>query len=158
VEKNMQVKNCMKQNVFTITPATSIRDAASIIAQRHIGSLPVVDSQGKLVGLLQLSDLLEIVLPDFLKLLDDFDFAPNFGAVETRQPTSEILVQPVSKIMQEPVSIDAESGLLRAFSLLHKYRLHDLPVVDAQGKLVGIVSRVDVGAAFLSGWSVTQGG
>jgi len=154
----MQVKDCMKSNVYTIMPSTSIREAASIFSQKHIGSLPVVDEQGKLVGLLQLHDLLELVLPDFIKLIDDFNFVPNFGAVETRRPSAEILALPVSKLMQKPVSIDAESGLLRAFSLLHKHQLHDLPVVDAQGKLVGIVSRVDVGAAFLSGWNVTQGG
>lgn len=154
----MQVKDCMKHNVYTILPSASIREAAGIFAQKHIGSLPVVDELGKLIGLLQLRDLLELVLPDFIKLIDDFNFVPNFGAVETRQPSAEILARPVSKLMQEPVSIEAESGLLRAFSLLHKHQLHDLPVVDTQGKLVGIVSRVDVGAAFLSGWNVTQGG
>ncbi len=154
----MRVKDCMKQNVYTIIPLTSIGEAARIFAEKHIGSLPVVDRQGKLVGLLQLRDLLELVLPDFLKLLDDFDFVPDFGAVETRLPSAEVLARPVSKIMQEPVSVEAGSGLLRAFSLLHKHQIHDLPVVDENNVLVGIASRVDVGAAFLSNWNVTQGG
>jgi CBS domain-containing protein len=148
----------MKQNVYTVNYSTSIADAAKMFAEKRIGSLPVVDENGKLVGLLQLRDLLELVLPDFLNLLDNFDFAPDFGAVEERIPSAEVLARPVSIIMQSPISVEMDSGLLRAFSLLHKYQLHDLPVVDENNVLVGIASRVDVGTAFVANWNVTQGG
>jgi CBS domain-containing protein len=154
----MQVKDCMKHNVYSITAETTTAEAARIFASKHVGSLPVVDRKGKLVGLLQLRDLLELVLPDFLKLLDDFDFVHSFGAIETRVPTKEMLESSVAKLMKPPVSIEAESGLLRAFSLLHKHQIHDLPVVDENGVLVGIVSRVDVGTAFVSNWSDTRAG
>jgi len=154
----MKIKDCMKRNVYTVTPATSIAEAAKIFSEKHVGSLPVVNSQGKLVGMVQLRNLLEFVLPDFLKLLDDFDFVPDFGAIEQRVPSAEVLSRPVESIMGSPVSVSAESGLLRAFSLLHQHQIHDLSVVDEQGVLIGIVSRVDIGAAFLSGWNVTQGG
>lgn len=148
----MQVKDCMKQNVYSINPFTTIGEAASIFASKHIGSLPVVDGQGKLVGLLQLRDLLELVMPDFLKLLDDFDFVHSFGAIEERKPSEESLSRSVTELMQTPVSVEAASGLLRAFSLLRKHEIHDLPVVDENGILVGIVSRVDVGTAFVANW------
>jgi CBS domain-containing protein len=148
----------MKQNVYTVSHSTSIADAAKMFAGKHIGSLPVVDGQGRLVGLLQLRDLLELVLPDFLDLLDNFDFAPDFGAVEERIPSAEVLARPVNTIMQSPISVEMDSGLLRAFSLLHKHQLHDLPVVDDDNILVGIASRVDVGTAFVTNWNVTQGG
>mgnify|MGYP001179585988 CR=1 FL=1 len=154
----MQVKDCMKQNVYSISPATTTAEAAQIFISKHVGSLPVIDQQGKLVGLLQLRDLLELVLPDFLKILDDFDFVHSFGAVETRKPSEAMLANPISKLMQAPVSVEADSGLLRAFSLLHKHQIHDLPVVDENDLLVGIVSRVDVGTAFLSKWNVTKAG
>lgn len=154
----MQVKDCMKRNVYSISPATTTAQAANLFASKHVGSLPVVDRQGKLVGLLQLRDLLELVMPDFLKLLDDFDFVHSFGAIEERKPSEETLARPINKLMQPPVSVDAESGLLRAFSLLRKHEIHDLPVVDEDGVLVGIVSRVDVGTAFVANWNVTQAG
>jgi CBS domain-containing protein len=60
--------------------------------------------------------------------------------------------------MQPPVSVEADSGLLRAFSMLRKHELHDLPVVDENGILVGIVSRVDAGTAFVANWNATQAG
>lgn len=149
----MRVRDCMKQNVYSIAPNITIGQSAQIFAEKHIGTLPVVDRQGKLIGVLQLRDLLELVLPDFIKLLDDFDFAPDFGAVETRRPGPDVLATPISKIMSEPVSVEAESGLLRAVSMLRKYELHDLPVVDENGLLVGILSRVDAGTAFVARWN-----
>jgi CBS-domain-containing membrane protein len=157
-EISMKVKDCMKRKVYTVSPGMTVGAAAQTFAEKHIGTLPVVDVQGKLVGLLQLRDLLELVLPDFLRLVDDLDFIHSFGAVEMRTPSAETLARPVSSVMEAPVSVNAESGMLRAVSLLHKHQLHDLPVVDENNVLVGIASRVDLGAAFVANWNVTQGG
>jgi len=154
----MQVKDCMKRNVFFITPRTTIAEAARLLAEKHIGSLPVVDTNGTLVGVLPLRSLLLTVMPDFVHLVEDFDFVADFGAAELRKPDQALLARPVSEIMLTPEPVEETSGLMRAYALLHQRQYHDLIVVDAQGKLVGIVSRVDVGAAFLSNWNVTQGG
>lgn len=154
----MQVKDCMKRTVFFITAETTIIDAARMLVEKHIGMLPVVDSNHILVGLLPLRSLLLIVLPDFIHIIEDFDFVSDFGAAESRRPDPALLAHSVSKIMVAPESVEESSGLMRAFAILHQHQLHDLPVVDGQGRLVGIVSRVDVGTAFLSGWNVTQGG
>lgn len=154
----MLVKDCMKSKVFFIREQTSIAEAAAIFSTHHIGSLPVVDAVGKLVGLLQLHELLGLVLPDFVNLIGDFDFVHSFGAVEARLPDDETLRQPVTTRMHAPVVVEAESGLLRAYSLLHKHDLHDLPVVDHAGHLVGIVSRVDVGVAIVASWNETRAG
>jgi CBS-domain-containing membrane protein len=156
--KSMKIKDCMKRNVSAVSDKTTIREAEKIIADKHIGSLPVIDGQGKLVGLLQLRDLLELVLPDFINLIDDFDFVSDFGVVERRTPSNDVLARPVSSMMHPPISVNSESGLIRAYSLLHKHQLHDLPVVDENRTLVGIASRVDIGTAFISNWNVTQGG
>ncbi|MFZ5879532.1 MAG: HPP family protein [Chloroflexota bacterium] len=154
----MHISDCMKRNIFSIQKSNTLGEAVRIFAERHIGTLPVVDEQGALVGLLQLRDLLTLVMPDFVKFIEDFDFVMDFGAAENRQPSPELLAKKVGEFMRPPEAVEATSGLLRASALLHKHDLHDLPVVDANGKLVGIASRVDVGTAFLKGWNISQGG
>jgi CBS-domain-containing membrane protein len=155
----MKVSDCMKRNVVSIAASANIGQAAALIAARHIGTLPVVEPTGRLVGMLQLRDLLALVMPDFVRLVEDFDFVRDFGAVESRLPKPEALAQPVQEIMQPPLSVEATCGLLRAFATMRKYDLHDLPVVTPQGYLVGIASRVDIGAALLSNWkSAPPGG
>ena len=154
----MKVEDCMKRNVTFITADTTVAEAARLLVERHIGTLPVVEPGGRVIGLLTLQSLLLSVMPDFVQLVEDLDFVEDFGAAEKIRPDPALLARPVGAAMLAAVSVEQTSGLIRAFALLRQHQLHDLPVVDRQGRLVGIVSRVDIGAAFLSDWNVTQGG
>jgi CBS domain-containing protein len=142
----------MKREVISIPPTTTIRESARIFVERHIGLLPVVDEESKPIGVIGLRDLLTLELPDFVRFIADVDFVHDFGAVETTRPPAEVLEQPVTTLMKELITIPEDCGLLRAYALMLQQNLHDLPVVSARGKLVGIVSRVDVGTAILSSW------
>jgi CBS-domain-containing membrane protein len=148
----------MKKNVIAISATANIGEAAALFAEHRIGTLPVIDPSGHLVGLLQLRDLLALVLPDFVRLVEDFDFVGDFGAIEARKPTRASLIIPVEKVMQPAISVNETCGLLRAFSVLHQESLHDLPVVDVTGQLIGIASRVDIGVLLLSTWDIPMKG
>ena len=148
----MKISDCMKPNVVSITASASIGQAVALFAVRHIGTLPVIDSTGRLVGLLTLRDLLALVMPDFVRLMEDFDFVHDFGAVETRLPSPETVSRPVREVMQPPISVEQTCGLLRASALLRHHDLLDLPIVTPDSRLVGIASRVDVGTALQAGW------
>lgn len=143
----------MKRNVYFIHSTATIREAAAIVAEKHIGTLPVVDPEGKLIGVVGLRDLLSLEMPDFFNLIEDFDFVHNFGAVETTRPEVEVITRPVTTIMEPAISVKETSGMLRAYALMLKRNMHDLPIVSGSGVLVGIVSRVDIGVAILAGWN-----
>lgn len=146
------IKYCMKRNVFSVPSTATIRQAAALVVEYHIGLVPVVDPQGKLIGVVRLSDLLSLELPAFFNLLPDLDFVHDFGAVETTRPTAEEVDRPVTTIMQAATSVVETCGLLRAYALMLKHNLHDLPVVSEENIFVGIASRVDIGVAILAGW------
>ena len=149
----MKVNQYMKQNVVSIPVTATIAQAADVLAQNHIGTLPVIDSGGKLVGILHLSDLLELVMPVFVSLVQDFDFIrEDFGDYEELRPSPQTAAQVVSKLMEPPYAVSANAGLLLAFATMKKHQLYDLPVVNDDNQLVGLASRVDVGTALLSHW------
>jgi len=152
----VKISDCMKVRVITVRDDATIGEAAVLLRQFRIGTLPVVDKEGRLVGLVQLRTLLELVMPDFVKLVANFDFVHDFGALENRQPESDKLDQKVTGIIDEPVSVHAEDGLIRAASLLEEYRIRDLPVVDKDNKVVGIASHVDIGVALMSNWQLPE--
>jgi CBS domain-containing protein len=154
----MNISDCMKHSVVSISVSASLGQAAALLAKRHIGTLPVVDGAGHLVGLLQLRDLLEFVMPDFVRLMENFDFVQDFGAIETRKAEPDTLVRPVREVMQPPISVEQTCGLLRAAALLRHHDLLDLPIVTSDGRLVGIASRVDIGTALLASWRTTPEG
>lgn len=148
----MQVRECMKRDVYSVSNQATIREAAAMFVEKHIGLLPVTDEQGNLIGVVGLRDLLTLELPDFFNLLDELDFVHDFGAVETNRPTSEQLDCPVVSLMQPAISVSETDGMLKTYALMLKRRLNDVPIVNADGQLVGIASRVDVGTAILAAW------
>ena len=149
----MEVKSCMKRNVISIQATAKIREAAGIIAKHHIGLLPVVDNQKKVLGVIGLRDLLTLELPDFVSFVEDLDFVHDFGAVESTHPSAATLAKSVKGIMRPPITVTEDTGLLRAYALMLQHNLHDIPVTAEDGKLVGVTSRVDIGAEVLSTWS-----
>ncbi len=150
--ENVMIKTCMKQNVISIPVTATIREAAALVVKHHIGLLPVIDPNGKPVGIVRLSDLLSLELPDFFDLLPDLDFVHDFGAVETSRPSAEELDRPITHLIQPGIFVEESCGLVRAFALMIKHHLYDLPVISNGGVLVGIASRVDIGAAILYNW------
>jgi len=148
----MQIRDCMKRDIITVIPTTTIREAAMLIVERHVGLLPIVDDHNFLVGVVALQDLLSLELPDFVNMISEVDFVHDFGAVETIRPEPHLLDKPVSTLMQPTISVDEECGLLRAYALMLQHQLLDLPIVTKEGKLAGLASRVDIGAAILSRW------
>jgi CBS domain-containing protein len=152
----MKISACMKRNVISIWETATIREAAAVFAKKHVGLLPVVDEENKLVGVIGLRDLISLELPDFIRLVTDVDFVHDFGAVETTRPKPEVLDQSIKLLMKQAITVHEDSGLLRTYALMLQHQLHDIPVVSNDDQLVGMASRVDIGTAIVSTWSEVE--
>lgn len=149
------IADCMKRRVVSVPSATTIQEAARIIASRRVGTLPVIDDQGMLTGIVRLQDVLSVFMPDFVSLMQHIDFVHDFGVLEHLEPLAvqHLAGRTVADLMQPAIAVEQTCGLLRGFATLVKHDIYDLPVVDADGRLVGIASRVDVAVAFLAAWT-----
>jgi CBS domain-containing protein len=145
----------MKRQVVSVSPTTTVLQAARMVVDRHIGTLPVVDEQGTLIGVVRVQDILDIFMPDFVRLLEDIDFIHDFGVLEQLLPKDlpDAARLTMRDLMQEPVSVEQTCGLLRAFAIMLKHDIRDLPVVNQAGALVGIASLVDIAVKFLATWA-----
>ena len=148
----MLTEKAMKTKVISINVDSTVGDGVNLLIKHHIGTLPVVDDDGRLVGLLRLADVLHLFLPDFVWLLDDFDFVTDFGEGEDPKAPRGEGRMPMADLMSEPLSVATDSGLLRAWAMLEQHNLIDLPVIDKDNRLVGIASRADIGTCFLTHW------
>jgi CBS domain-containing protein len=142
----------MKRNAISISDTSTIREAAAVFVQNHVGLLPVVDKDDKPIGVIGLRDLVSLQLPDFVNFVADLDFVHDFGAVETTLPPAGTLDVSIETLLKPAITVDEDSGLLRAYALMLQHDLHDMPVVSEDGKLVGVASRVDIGTTILSAW------
>jgi len=148
MKNKLDIGNWMKREVVTVHASTSIKEAATLLVDKRVGTLPVLDERENLVGVLSVSDIVKIFQPGFVSLLEDFDFVKDFGAVET--PSEEDLERAetlsVADIMEPPVAVEEDCSPIRALSVMEKHELSDLPVVKDE-KLVGIASWVDIWSA-----------
>lgn len=152
------MRDCMKRRVVTVNAATTVHEAARLVVDEHVGTLPVVDEAGVLIGVVRLQDLLGVFLPDFVALLDNIDFVRDFGALEgaKHEGMSEVGGLTMGELASPPVAVEEDSGLMHALATIVKRQLQDLPIVDASGRLVGIASRVDIAGAFFAAWTTKE--
>jgi CBS domain-containing protein len=141
----------MKKNVVSIQDTASLKDAAKLMVEKKVGTLPVLNDQSKLVGEISITDIVYLLLPDFVSLLENIDFVKDFGALKT--PSGENLARiydtSLTEIMDSPVSVEEDCDLVRALSVMKNHKIRDLLVVS-NDRLVGIASWVDVGRALLA--------
>ena len=149
----LEIGDWMKRDVVVIDASASVKEAATLLVDRRVGTLPVVDEAGLLIGVVTTACITQIFLPDFVSLLEDFDFVQDFGALKTpsEKDLERVETLSVTDIMEAPVAVEENCPLIRALSVMEKQVLGDLLVVRGE-RLVGIASRVDIGRAFLTKW------
>jgi CBS domain-containing protein len=139
----MQVKDIMTSPVVSIEPDTSITQAVQIMLQRRISGLPVVDKEGRLVGVVTEGDLLrraetgtEHKRPRWLEFL----VGPGRLADEyTRTHGRKVL----DVMTADPATVTEDTSLEEIVKLMEKRRIKRVPVVRGES-VVGIVSRANL--------------
>lgn len=137
----------MTPDPVTVTPETSLNEAIHILAERRITGLPVVNDEGTLVGVLSESDLMwqttGVDLPAYIMLLDSVIYLKNPN--QYQQELHKALGQQVKDVMTDKVvTTSPEQSIRDAAHLMHERHVRRLPVVDAAGQLVGILTRGDI--------------
>jgi CBS domain-containing protein len=132
------VEKVMTRDVVAVRPGTAYKELVALMNDHAIGALPVVDvvdSQGRLVGLVSAEDL----------LAKERAGAERRLASRGRGEQAKAQAETAEQLMTSPVvSIAPDDSLVRAARLMHRAKIRHLPVVDDDGRLVGIVSRGDL--------------
>ncbi|HEY9656400.1 MAG TPA: CBS domain-containing protein [Crinalium sp.] len=141
------VADVMTRDPLTVTPETPLTEVIRTISERKISGLPVVDNTGKLVGVISETDLMwretGVKQPPYIMLLDSVIYLENPGQYE--RDLHKALGQTVKEVMsQKPITVTPEKSLREAAQLMHDHKIHRLPVLDADGQVVGILTRGDV--------------
>ncbi len=152
----LSAQDIMSTNLYTVTPDTDIIEAAQMLMKHHINGLPVLDTDGMLVGILCQSDLIaqqkKMPLPSLFTLLDGF-----IALTSTKQIDKEVrkitAIKVADAMSPNPVTVKVDTRLETIAGLMVDNGFHTLPVVDATERLVGVIGKEDVLKTILSGKS-----
>jgi CBS domain-containing protein len=123
--ENKTIRELMTSNPRTVDPSTPVVEAARTMKEEDVGSVPIVDGD-TLVG-----------------ILTDRDIAVRVVA-EGRDPQGTTAGEVASR---DVVTVDPQQALDEALRLMARYQVRRLPVVEEDGRLVGIVAQADVALA-----------
>lgn len=141
------VAEIMTTDVVTVSPETSLQEAIQILAEREISGLPVVNSQGDLVGVISETDLTwqetGVDTPPYIMFLDSVIYLQN--PAKHNEEVHKALGQTVGDAMSDnPATVKANQQVREAARIMHGKKLRRLPVVDEESKLVGMITQGDV--------------
>jgi CBS domain-containing protein len=141
----VSVANIMTTEVVSVSRSTEVADVARLLVQHAISGVPVVQD-GRVVGMITERDIIaqeiELDPPAYGTFLDAIFRLPWDKSDEELR---RILATRAEQLMSDDVVTVLPTATVRdASSLMYKRRLNPLPVVDEQGRLVGIVSRSDI--------------
>ncbi len=139
----MRAHQIMTRPVITVTPETTVVEAANTMLQRHVSGLPVVDPAGKLVGIISEGDFIrrsEIGTQRKRGRFLKFILGPGQTAADFVQEHG----RKVAEIMTTtPLTVTEDTELEKIVQLMEKNNIKRLPVIRGD-QVVGIVSRANL--------------
>jgi CBS-domain-containing membrane protein len=143
----IKVSDIMTTELVTFSPNDEIAKATKILLEKRFNGAPVVDATGKLVGILCQSDLIaqqkNLPIPSIFTFLDGF--IPLTSMKHLEKEIEKIAATLVSQAMTpDPVTVSPETEIVEVAELMVDKKFHTLPVVDDNGKVVGIIGKHDI--------------
>jgi CBS-domain-containing membrane protein len=135
------VNEVMTTRVVAVTQDASFRDIAGLLRRHRVSAFPVVDPDGKVIGVVSEADL----LPKEALLAAPGVRIPAGAAADPHNDFAKATGVTAASIMtRTPITVTPDEPVTSAARLMYSAKVKSLPVVTEHGYLVGIISRADV--------------
>ena len=143
---NKHVRDVMTRHVVVANPGDAVSDALKLMVENRVSALPVVDGHDRCVGVISSTDLLQLALQlgGELEALNTAEGLAHELLIEKLEHTG-FSNQVVNEVMTRvAVTVQPETTLVAAAAAMVRNQVHRLAVADAKGKLIGLISTVDI--------------
>ncbi len=139
----MKVAEVMHKSAYTVNLNTSFLEVWNLLFKKHTHALPVVDDSNILKGIIVIGDVLAKLYPSYSDTLEEIMIGTGFEDLEEK--IDDVKKLKAKDIMSKRVMITfPDEPVLRAFSRMIVRRVRQLPVVDEEEKVIGMISKRDI--------------
>jgi len=140
--RSLKAKDVMTRDVILVRPSTSLAEVAEILSAKGISGVPVVEEDGKVVGILSEKDFLSAMSrgksTNIMEIISICVKERDCLAAPMRAKTA-------ADIMSSPaVVVQPDTAVMDVAELFTQKGINRVPVVDDTGKLRGIIARADI--------------
>lgn len=133
------VESIMESNVITIKDTASLRDVWKLFSKKKINSAPIVDKRSHLIGIISKEDMLQLLYPDYRAYVSDIGIEKY--VLEDKE-FATVMKEKVSEVMNRNViHTHRQTSIMRALGRMIANRVNQLPVVDDENHVVGIMTK-----------------
>ena len=142
-----RVSEIMERDVVTATPEMTVHELVTLMQERKISGMPVIDAEGCLVGIVTEGDLVvedtDLHLPGYFQFV--LDLSPRKHQKEFEEQLRKAVGSTVAEIMTTDVEmVGPDEPVSRAANIMVEKKVNRVPVVDDDDHLLGIVTRMDI--------------
>lgn len=147
VKTEMKAKDVMTPEPVCVEPATTIRELARVFEENGVSGVPVVDQQGRVIGVVSKTDLIRRCAEGTDEIPPAYLFEVLSEQGEEGE-TSEVIPEPLICVedfmTEDPLMVLPEVSALTVAKLMHEKRIHRVIVADDERFPVGIITTLDL--------------
>jgi CBS domain-containing protein len=144
-----RISEIMDSSPVTVASDASVEEVVAALREHQLPGLPVVDADGQLVGIVTEADLVlpddegDLHIPHYVNLFGGTVFLEPLGRFEKR--LRKAFASTAADMMTaDPDTVAPDATVKEAARLVHESGHNRLPVVEDDGRLVGVITRVDL--------------
>ena len=146
VKSEIRARNLMTTDPVCVAPSTSLRELARLFAAHEISGAPVVDQEGRVVGIVSKTDLILRCLEGINELPPAYLF--EILSEQDDEDTSEAFPEPLVCVedfmTEDPLMVGPDMSAAAVARLMHEKRIHRIIVADDERFPLGIITSLDL--------------
>ena len=136
----------MSKMIVTASSDATFRELWKLIFKKRVNAIPVVDKKKMLIGLVTKEDLLQALYPDYHEYVEELSSASDFEVMEDR--VRDMAGRRAKDVMcRKVIYTRKDTPIMRALSRMIVRRVNQLPVLDSQNVVCGMVTKGDIFSA-----------
>ncbi len=145
-----QLKDVVSRDVVYVNAQDTLREALNLMVENRVSAMPAVDARGHCVGVISVTDLLGMTkdLADELNALSESGGLDHEALVAKLEHADLLTEQVQAWMSRDVVTVGADSTVDEAAKTMLAKRVHRLIVLDDKQHMIGVVSTMDLLAAF----------
>lgn len=153
---NVKVEELMTIKVIAFKPFDKLHHVAETLRTSRISGAPVIDDERMVIGVISEADIMKLTATVPFPDIDPLNPFPVFSlsayikrVKKIPEEIDRLFTGDVKDVMsKKPVTISPEDSVSDAARIMHKNDFNRIPVVDDEGKLVGLIARGDIIGVF----------
>ncbi|MGB4376615.1 MAG: CBS domain-containing protein [bacterium] len=143
-------REIMTAPVITVGPEAKLAEVVKVMAEKNISGLPVVDEDNRVIGIISEADIVDYAgKTQAVRLFGSSGWISPYddriGSTSYRKGFELLANTPVEKVMARKVTtVKEDTPGLEVARVMNRKKINRVPVVDASGRLVGLITRADM--------------